>query len=505
MVKNRLLAGFLTLAMLLSMCPLSAFAEEEGKDAANPEIVYETHPGIGSIEDILPLSSTYNIVPGQTYDNCYYNQLEDVSKNVYSAIYSSKLKDGPSTDQVPLSGVTYSDDKNKAEPVSAAVAALVYDHPELSWLINTEWGYYSNADQKTLTAFCMTEKGYTDATTPYTEGEYGHADTKDRAAIEAAINKAVTAIGPLTNTSDYEKIRAIHDWVCNNMKYTDQDSDKFKHDWRGFQTAYSALVEGDTVCAGYSKSFKLLCDEYGIPCAIVSGLGNGGAHAWNYVQCDGNWYGVDCTWDDLDPGVRYDYFLKGYTTFTENGTDHEEGTLYKVYQFDFPDLNAEDYKAPNAPDSIDLTYTPKEDGVSSKGVRYFMVPTVSEWDGKAVKEVTFTAVPKKDGSTVSDQKVDWILSVGADGVTLVSNDDGTATLTIDNSTCTDYDPSQGYIGGYTVTVTAMCGTTSASQELGVWVNHKAANFIKILKDNTEVASDTLAPNNTANYTAQVYD
>ncbi len=42
-------------------------------------------------------------------------------------------------------------------------------------------------------------------------------------------------------------------------------------------------------------------------------------HAWNYVQLNGIWYAVDCTWDDpvivgngkIGNNTKYKYFLRG--------------------------------------------------------------------------------------------------------------------------------------------------------------------------------------------------
>ena len=50
-------------------------------------------------------------------------------------------------------------------------------------------------------------------------------------------------------------------------------------------------------------------NELGIPCDIVFGTcTNGGGHAWNLVQLDGNWYQMDVTWDDQSYG-RDDFLL----------------------------------------------------------------------------------------------------------------------------------------------------------------------------------------------------
>lgn len=94
-MKQRFLSAILALAMLLALMPTAAFAAENEGGADDSEIVYETHPGIGSIEDILPLSRPFGITSGATYTGSYYEQLDSNSKAFYNAIYGSKLKNGP--------------------------------------------------------------------------------------------------------------------------------------------------------------------------------------------------------------------------------------------------------------------------------------------------------------------------------------------------------------------------------------------------------------------------
>ena len=54
---------------------------------------------------------------------------------------------------------------------------------------------------------------------------------------------------------------------------------------------------GEAVCDGIAKAYKLLCDEAGILCAVVTGS-NGGLDAWNVARVAGHWAHVDVT-DDL--------------------------------------------------------------------------------------------------------------------------------------------------------------------------------------------------------------
>ena len=59
----------------------------------------------------------------------------------------------------------------------------------------------------------------------------------------------------------------------------------------------------------------------------VEGNYDFGAHAWNYVQMeDGQWYGMDVTWDDDDAGgpPRHTYFLTGNNSRGTDGKTYAE-------------------------------------------------------------------------------------------------------------------------------------------------------------------------------------
>ncbi len=110
------------------------------------------------------------------------------------------------------------------------------------------------------------------------------------------------------STSDYEKLLAFHDSIvlgCTFNMGTEYGN-----------TIYGVLCDGYAQCEGYAFTFDYLCKLAGIDCYTVTGTNlEGESHAWNIVKLDGEWYHVDCTWDDpiLDPPdtefIRYYYFL----------------------------------------------------------------------------------------------------------------------------------------------------------------------------------------------------
>lgn len=132
----------------------------------------------------------------------------------------------------------------------------------------------------------------------------------DDADQEAEVDKKVSEILEeldLDEKTKYEKIRTIHDYLCDNIEYraSDDGSDISR-------TAYGALIEGNAVCQGYSVSLYRLLLEAGIDNRIIYGtsvspFGTTGSHTWNIVDLYGKYYYIDVTWDDCSGSN--DYFL----------------------------------------------------------------------------------------------------------------------------------------------------------------------------------------------------
>lgn len=132
--------------------------------------------------------------------------------------------------------------------------------------------------------------------------------------------------------SDYDKTKAIHDWVCNHIWY-DWDALTGKTDY-GDTSAVGTLKSKKSVCQGYASLTAALLRASGIPAKLVTGyaLGvgedtnwkpdviakNESNHAWNEVYVDGRWIIIDTTWDSDN---KY-----------ENGT-FSNGTGLKSYKY----------------------------------------------------------------------------------------------------------------------------------------------------------------------------
>lgn len=168
-------------------------------------------------------------------------------------------------------------------------------------------------------------------------------------AVLSAYNQCVQIADSLAIQGDtrYEQVKFIHDWIAERVKY---DSD-FSHPASIWVTGVF-LTPYISVCEGYAGAFKMLCDRAGIPSVLVVN----DDHAWNYVKMeDGNWYGVDTTWDDQEEeGTFYDYFLAGaqstnyfFDDLTFFATHTPTGSRYntEIAKVVYPTLSAQGYSA----------------------------------------------------------------------------------------------------------------------------------------------------------------
>ena len=115
------------------------------------------------------------------------------------------------------------------------------------------------------------------------------------------------------NMSDYDKVKAVHDFICMFLDYD------YTYQYR---SVTEALAYKTAVCQGYANLFKAFMDILGIPNEFVVGHANGEIvdpnfteyinHSWNTVTLNGITYHVDTTWDDLTKEyntICYDCFM----------------------------------------------------------------------------------------------------------------------------------------------------------------------------------------------------
>lgn len=161
----------------------------------------------------------------------------------------------------------------------------------------------------------------------------------NRSILDAA--KDVIALEITDDMSDYEKELVIHDYITGWSRFDysvfgRSSTDGFTD---GSDTPYGVLIDQSAMCHGYSSTFQLFMDMLDIECMTVFGIpsGKGVEHSWNMVKLDGEWYCVDCAWDDPIGGspchtyfnVTSDYLRKGSIhRWDESSVPEATGTAY---------------------------------------------------------------------------------------------------------------------------------------------------------------------------------
>lgn len=264
---------------------------EELPDAEGGE--YTSDLGYGETGDNLSFDSIF-------YP--YYQMLDSKGQHLYRQIYANAAAYNAAF--VPIEAVPVSKLKD-------VVMAVYNDHPELFWL-NTV--FTCKYDQNKICAEL--------------ELEFNMTLEELTSASRTFYNITNEILAQVQGLSVYEKESRLHDILIERVEY-DKGADKN-------QSAYSALVDGKSVCAGYARAYQYLMQRTGIPCFYCTGYA-GTDHAWNIVGLDDGYYNVDVTWDDTEGG-QYDYFNKTDEAYADTHVRRElsvnlprcEGQRYAV-------------------------------------------------------------------------------------------------------------------------------------------------------------------------------
>lgn len=102
-------------------------------------------------------------------------------------------------------------------------------------------------------------------------------------------------------TSDYEKAKAIFDWIVANVEY---DYEYYYDRKNTVITSVEGVIDSKlTVCMGYAHLTEALLQAQGIPALYCANGSSDVNHAWNAAYVDGRWIYIDSTWKDFDIGL----------------------------------------------------------------------------------------------------------------------------------------------------------------------------------------------------------
>jgi len=218
-----------------------------------------------------------------------YTTLNGETQRVYDEVYQTLLAH---TKSVKVSTLD-------AAVLDEAYRAVMADYGEIFWNSGYVYTKYTRGDELVALDFAP---GYT-------------MTMEARSDIQREIDAAVAGIlsGISADSSDYEKVRYVFDYLASNVEYVVGAKEN--------QNIISVFLYGETVCQGYASATQYLLAQLGVQSAVVTGEVDGVSHAWNLVRMDNEYYYVDTTWGnstytgDGVPAMRfvnYNYF--GVTT-----------------------------------------------------------------------------------------------------------------------------------------------------------------------------------------------
>ena len=147
-------------------------------------------------------------------------------------------------------------------------------------------------------------------------------------------NMCIDLADDICNEEDeLKRIKIIHDFIIDRVNYGFQEDGVTPLDNAEAHCIIGISAGSDgsdtAVCEAYTKAFLYLSRLYGINSIAVHGQG----HAWNMVEYNGEWYGLDVTWDDPTNyhSTIYQYFMKNEADF--NDTDSQG--MHVPYEADF--------------------------------------------------------------------------------------------------------------------------------------------------------------------------
>lgn len=221
-----------------------------------------------------------NVDNKNEYSNIYYyNLLTDNEKVYYDLLNEASIQ---------YQNYITGDFAFNNDEFNNALYAFTYDWPIYYWWRN---GIETSYNNKKFTS------------TSFEDGENLEKN------VNLIIEKGKEIADKCRDDNTYKNIKNIHDYVIQMCDYEDENDG---------HNLYGSLINNECVCDGYALAFKYICNESKINCIVVDGqaIDKSGLvqHAWNLVELNNKWYGVDTTWDDQTyqnskNNLVYDYCL----------------------------------------------------------------------------------------------------------------------------------------------------------------------------------------------------
>lgn len=327
-----------------------------------------------------------------TYASNFYDTLEegsdgdktdDVLIDFTKAVKLSSGTYGILVDTVTGTASTKTSAQNTAlskysaetEYIATVYYAFLMDNPQVFWLEHSMATSYSLSTEKSGSSYKYTMSVYfilKSASFTLRTSDYSSASAiySDITKLNGYVDNIMSGIS--SGASDYAKVKYFNEYLTNNNEYNTSyasiTTSGCPSAWQSISALKGTTGSKGPVCEGYSKAFKVLCDEAGIGCTLVSGTAysssSSGEHMWNYVKLSSKWYACDITWNDpltsaskaKSGSETENYLLVGSTTVISGKTFSSTHTLTNIISDSLsisltngPSLQSKSYYDQNTP------------------------------------------------------------------------------------------------------------------------------------------------------------
>lgn len=165
---------------------------------------------------------------------------------------------------------------------------IVYEQPDYFWVDPNSFTFkeIQKRDKYTLTV----DPNFT----------ISEAEAEQRKKLyDERVNEMVSKAREKGNIFDV--VLYVYDDILSKTDYDHSLAETDETDLLGF-SAYGCLVEGKTVCSGYTLAFTSIMQKLGLTCGAEfdekSDNESIEGHVWNYCKLGEGYYYFDLTWDD---------------------------------------------------------------------------------------------------------------------------------------------------------------------------------------------------------------
>lgn len=217
----------------------------------------------------------------------FYQRLSAQDKETYITICTAIQGH---SDRAVSMGIYDSEAESEEEVkrIQKILIELSYEHPEYFWV---------NSSTCMVNTKKIFDKYLVTINLIYTVSK-DEIDEKKR-IFDEKINDILTAAQKENDI--FNKVLYVYDTLLYNAEY-DWEMLEDEEKYTLGSSAYSCIVDGKTICSGYSKAFNLLMQRMGIEGGVefdsYDHFVDEDRHVWNYCKLDGEYYYFDLTWDD---------------------------------------------------------------------------------------------------------------------------------------------------------------------------------------------------------------